>query len=445
MPDATRLKQWTVASVLLAGALLRLLALPLPGTIDVTSWKVWSFVASGDPAGLYGTGGNPPERRTLNWNAVATTTDYPPLSLYELGIVGRIYWRIDPLYRDTDALTVAVKMPGILAETAFVAVLLTWGRRRLGPGAVWAALMFWLNPAVLLNGSVLGYLDAQMAVPAVFSLLAATTGHFALAGMLAAAAVLTKLQAVFALPAVALAIWIASPPPRARGLAAALLSGITTGALIVMPVVLHGSWQNMLQAVGKLASQNMLSALNVNAWWIATWLARSIPARHEAGLWAAIARPVRILQISDWMRLYPNPRAIGAVLLVAAVAWGCWRIRRGPTLARASLLAAWCVYAYTMLAVNVHENHLYLAIPFAALAAGLEPKLRPLAWTISAIAAANLYVFYGLSDGYVPIVGRRATGIDLTIWLAFLNVAVFAWTASTVHRGAATVQHGATR
>jgi hypothetical protein len=48
----------TVVGLLLAGAVLRAAALPLPGTGDVGSWKIWSFAAATDPAGVYGVGGN---------------------------------------------------------------------------------------------------------------------------------------------------------------------------------------------------------------------------------------------------------------------------------------------------------------------------------------------------------------------------------------------------
>jgi hypothetical protein len=51
------------AAVLLAGALLRAVALPGPGTGDVTVFKVWSYhAARHDVAGMYGVGGSPLER-----------------------------------------------------------------------------------------------------------------------------------------------------------------------------------------------------------------------------------------------------------------------------------------------------------------------------------------------------------------------------------------------
>ncbi|HEX7780256.1 MAG TPA: hypothetical protein VF424_13510, partial [Vicinamibacterales bacterium] len=131
------------------GAIIRIVLLPLPGTPDVGSWKTWSFAASTDATSLYGVGGNPPQRRLMNWRGIQSTTEYPPLALYELAIAGRVYAAIDPSFADSRVLTVLVKMPGILAEMAVVFALVVWGRKVLGaPAAIWAALAIWLNPAV---------------------------------------------------------------------------------------------------------------------------------------------------------------------------------------------------------------------------------------------------------------------------------------------------------
>jgi len=203
---------------LVAGALLRLVGLPILGTDDIVSWKTWSFAASTDVTGIYGVGGTPTERRTLHWRGEISTTDYPPLALYELAVVGRVYRTFRPLYEDSPLLVSLLKLPGILAESLFVFALLRWGRRLFGDdGARWAALAFWLNPVVLLNGSFLGYLDAQMAVPAALAFVAAALGAMPVAGGLAAAAIATKAQAIFALPILAVACW---RHPRAGGVRA---------------------------------------------------------------------------------------------------------------------------------------------------------------------------------------------------------------------------------
>jgi hypothetical protein len=56
------------------------------------------------------------------------------------------------------------------------------------------------NPALVLAGPVLGYVDALMAVPAVIALAAADAGAGWLAGTLATVAVFTKPQAIVAAP-----------------------------------------------------------------------------------------------------------------------------------------------------------------------------------------------------------------------------------------------------
>jgi hypothetical protein len=446
-----------LVGVILAGAALRIAALPLSGTPDVGSWKIWAYVGSSDPTGLYGVGGNPPERRLLDWHGVATTTDYPPLALYELAAIGRLYQWVDPGFIDSPLLTAFVKLPGLLAEVLYVVVLLAWGVPRFGAGARWAALAFWLNPAVLLNGTVLGYLDSQMVVPAALALLVAATGQPALAGMLAAIAVSTKAQAVFVLPAIGVAVWSVrrislaegegrhldpsdAPANRGRGIRAewrppltALVACVTTAGLMVAPILIRGAVPNMIVAIRSLASHNMVSGYALNLWWILTWIVRSVESL-DLGWWEAFTMEVRILQITDWVRTYPNPRPIGAIAASLAIGWGLWQTRRRLSPANAALLAGWCVYAYSMLAVQVHENHLYPAVPFLLLAAGLAPSLRPLAWTVSTMAALNMYLFYGLAEGWPPVLDRSLTGIDMSVIIAAVNVGVFLWTARTVAR-----------
>jgi hypothetical protein len=423
-----------VVAALVAGAVLRAIALPLPGTPDVGSWKIWTFEGASDPTALYGVGGSPPERRLLDWHGLKGTTEYPPFALYQMGAVGAIYQRIDPAYTDSWVLTALVKAPGLLTEVAFVAALLTWGRRRFGDGAVWTAIAFWVNPAIILNGAVLGYLDAQMAVPAALALLAASAGRPGIAGALAAAAVLTKAQAVFVLPFVAI---VAAGGPggwRGRPFGRMIAGGAIVSVALVLPIVLRGAVPNMMQAIGRLGAHDMLSGNALNVWWIITWLLRAAFAL-EAGWWAALSIRMRILGVSRFIEIgFPNPKPIGAGIVMAAWGWALWRVRREPALAVVALAATWALYAYTMFNVQVHENHLYLAVPIAAVAAGLDARFRPIFYGISTITAVNMYLFYGFGDGWPPVVDHRWTVIDLSVLLAVANLAYFAWATRTFVR-----------
>jgi hypothetical protein len=415
---------------LIAGALVRAAALPLPGTVDVGALKLWSFAAAYDVTGVYGVGGSPPERRLLYWQGNGgMTVDYPPLALYELAATGRAYAWWHPLFEDSPTLTVVTKLPGLVAQLALVAALLTGARRMFGDDvAAWTALAVWLNPAVVLDGPVLGYMDAAMAMPAVLALMAAAAGRPWLTGVLAAITLLTKAQAIFVLPVIAAAlIW---RPSGSRGRtvgSAALAFGVTSG-LVLLPFIVRGAWANLLQALGRLGTHDMLSAQAANVWWIFTWVLRVRDVLGEWGWWRALTQELRILAISRAVDLgYPNARLVGVAIVGPAIGWAVWRVRRDPSLASSALFAGWCAYAYALFAAQVHENHMHLAVPFLAVGAGLEASYRRIFWTVSAIVALNMYLFYGLGQGWPPVIARSWTLVDMTVVLSLVNVAVFAW------------------
>jgi len=387
-------------------------------------WKIWAFAGTVDLTGMYGVGGDPPARAVLTWRTRQTTTDYPPLSLYEMAAVGRSYRIINPEFDDSTWLTVLVKAPGLLAELAAVVLLLTAGVALFGrPAATWTALALWLNPALIINGAGLGYLDAQMAMPALAGLGAAATGHPVMAGALIATAVLTKVQAVFVFPVVALAVFWRHRTASTQALGRFIVGGLAVTILVVLPFALRGALPNMMLAVSRLTTHDMLSANALNVWWIATWLIRSAYAAADLGWAEAAVEPVRILAMSRMTEVgLPNPRPVGTVLALVAIGWLLWRGRAARPLSGWAFLGGWCVFAYFLLAVQVHENHLYLAVPFLALAAGLEPRYRWLFWAVTVFATFNMYIFYGFGDGSPPLVDRGWTGVDLTVLASGLGI-----------------------
>jgi hypothetical protein len=435
MPSAERSRSWFVAA-LIAGTLLRLAALPLPGTHDTVPWKIWSYNAAREGVGrLYGVGGSPPDHRVISYLNAETTVNYPPLALYELGWAGRVYrWIMHGDFPNTAPLFVAIKAPAAIADAGFAVLLFMVVRRRAGLAAArWATIAYWLNPAVLLDGVVLGYLDPQFALPVAASLIAAAAGSFTAAGALGAAAVLTKPQAIVALPALMLVLETrpASWMKLAAGAAAA-------AALIVAPVVAAGGFPNMVQALGRLAAHDMLSGNACNLWWIVGYVVRVQYTVADYGLWGAIVRPTKILQISRFMEVgYPNPRPIGVVLVAAAVIWALWTTRRSRDLWMVAAAGAFCTHAYATLAAQVHENHLYAAVPLLALAAAGRPAFRPVLLAVSAIFALNLNLFYGIGEDVGYALPRGITVVDATVVLALVNCGALVWHARVLAREAA--------
>jgi 4-amino-4-deoxy-L-arabinose transferase-like glycosyltransferase len=434
------------------GAIVRAAALPLPGTRDTIPWKIWSFNAAHEGVSrLYGVGGSPaPEWRTLTYAGAEGQATYPPLALHELGLAGRVYRRLNRgRFPNTTPLMITVKAPAAIADCLIAVLIYFVARWQLGERAArWATLAYWLNPGVVLDGEALGYLDPQFMLPILASLTAASAGWGVAAGALGAAAILTKPQAVVVVPIVALALWNAresSATQRMVNVAGAAAGGTAVTAALVVPVFVAGGGPNMIQALGRLAAHDMLSGNATNLWWIVGWLVRVQYTIQDYGVWGAFSRATQILQISRFMQVgYPNPRPIGAVLVLASIAWAAWRVRGATDLWLFSAAAGFSIHAYAALAAQVHENHLYAAVPFLVVAAAGRRRFTPVLVAVSAIVFLNLNLFYGISEDFGYAVPRGLTVIDATVVLSIVNCATLVWYAFVLNAESAAAPNART-
>lgn len=429
--------RYAFVTLIALATLVRVAALPLPGTEDTRVWKIWAYAASRDVTSVYGVGGDPPTRGVLHYRHWYTTVDYPPVALYEMALAGTVYRAISRRFDDTWHLTAVVKLPGLLAGLTLTALLFATVGRVMGDAAAarWAAAAYWANPATIVNGEVLGYLDPLVMLPAVAALVLLHRSNWVGAGVALALALLTKPQALLLLPAFALATWHTG---RVRG--AAIVAAAATVALAIgfVPFAAVGALPNVWLAFGSwYGRRDILSGNAANLWWIATWLARGYNLVTEYGWLGASLQPVRrILAISSWQEMgLPNPRPVGTAGVLAASGWALWRTRSRQDLVSHALCAAFIVHAFFVLGVAVHEHHLIMAVPLLALAAALAPDLRPLCYAVSAIAALNMNLFYGVGLGVGWALPRTLTPIDLSVLLAFANVAVLCWHARLLSRG----------
>ncbi len=336
-----------------------------------------------------------------------------------------MYRRFVPSFHNTRWLTVAIKLPVLIAELGLALLLWRLIQCRFGHRpAAWAFTALWANPAMILAAPVLGYLDPLMVLPAAGAIASATAGWPFAAGALVAIACLTKAQAVFVVPVVALAVCNGARGPGLTGAALSAAGAAVVSALALVPFVLAGAWRNVLQGVGSLLRHDMLSADAANAWWVVTYLLRAAYATRALGAWAAWTMTVRILGISRVVALgYPNPRPWATASLIAAAGWALWRVRQSRDLPVMFACAAFIVHAYFVLGVQVHENHLYLAVPLLAGAAAVQPHLRSVFYGVSAVFALNLLLFFGIGRGF-PLPPRHVTVIDATVLLALANCAL---------------------
>ena len=320
------MKLYAVALVI--GVALRIAGFPSAVGSDGTV-EGWTYVAATrGEARLYDWAGAPRDLSLRSVDGFNARGDYPPLALYEFGLAGRVYRRaFGGDFPRTDAWTAAVKVPALLAEAVLVVLLFLVVRRAVDARAARrVTLFYWLNPAVILATSVFGDTDALFVLPAVGALIAGVAGWPALAGGLIAAAVLTKPQAVFVAPAVALAIWNMGRSDRTTRTRSALAGAAVTSLVILTPIVVAGAMMNMTLALGTLTlGKDMLSNTG-NLWWI---LGHILHVMQAPGMdvRTAIAIPAEIVPISAFTDFAPSTarifvRLLGSALPLAAIAWG---------------------------------------------------------------------------------------------------------------------------
>ena len=418
-------------ALLLFGLAIRVATLPLPGHDDVITWKIWSYAASRDVTAMYGIGGTPPTRGVVMWQTHQTTVDYPPLFLFEYAVVGKVYGALFPGYPDTRTLLVLVKLPVLIASMVLTWMLFVIVRRASEQDAParWAALAFWLNPATIVGGEMLGYVDALYFVPAIGALALAYFHRPWWAGALLAAAVATKPQGILIAPAFGLALWQAG---GLLAIARASLSLCATLAIIVLPFYVRGALPNMWLAFGSFdARRDTLSAYAANVGWIVNWLLRSRLSLPELGFPRAFLQRVpRPLSITRFRELgYPDPRPIGRIAIVALTVWAIWATRRARGLAIVAAFGAFTIHAFFVLSPNLHEHHQLLEIPLLVLAAAFRPGFRPLFIAVSAIVTININYVYGAGLGMGWNVPRMITGLDLSVLVAITNIGVLSWFA----------------
>jgi hypothetical protein len=178
-----------------------------------------------------------------------------------------------------------------------------------------------------------------------------------------------------------------------------------------------------------------VSANACNLWWIIGYLLRVWYSMHDMGVWAALTAPAKILGIPRMIEIgYPNPLSIGIALTIGSVAWALWTTRRQHDVWLLAGVGAFTIHAYAALSAQVHENHLFCAVPLLVLAAAGRPAFRPICAVVSAIAALNLNLFYGFGDGIGYALPRTLTVIDATVVLAVINCAALWWHARILKR-----------
>ncbi len=400
-----------IPTVFLTGLLIQVAVLPFRGTGDVLLFKEWGV--SGVSHGLLSVYA-PPDPLPSTYSQ----PDYPPLSVTLLTAIAAL---IDANTGDVDpgsrTLTFYIKLMTLTAHAALAGVMLWLTRHWTGDdvkAATWA-LACWVNPAFVVNGPLLGYLDPLCLLIGILAMIAASMRRFAAAATLAVVAATIKPQGIFFLLPVAVAAWGSRQIPQTMMMAAA------TGTVILSPFVIASGPVEFASAMAPVALDETLSGNALNLWWLVTVTMNCV----EYG-WAVFSIPLGWIPVSDFVSATGiEPRTWMALGIAGVAAWLGWLMRGVSQLPALAAYLALVIHVYFVFAIGVHENHQVYVVALLLIAATAEPAYRRLTAMVSALVALNMLLFYGLGRDF-PQVPRSGAFLLVTVALSFANIVLLA-------------------
>ncbi len=311
----------TIAVLIVVGVAIRLLATRAQGfPSDVGTFMAWAEkLAAVGPARFYEPG---------------YFSDYPPGFLYILWLLGSLV--------HGDLLRFAVKAISIPADVGIVLLLVPLLRRQAGEmAAVLAAGLWMLQPAPIFGGPYWGQVDALGTLPFLAALLAAGSRRWAISGLLAGVATMTKPQFGLVLGVILVAAVIELIRNRQwKPIAAAAGTAAATMLLLALPFgMTPGTFLDLVRSASETYPYSSLYAFNLPSVFLDFW-------KDDTGWFV----PSGILL------------ALGLLLSVIPLWW------RRDTAALLAVGAA-TVLSFYFLPTRAHERYLFpalvLLLPFA--------------------------------------------------------------------------------
>jgi hypothetical protein len=370
--------------ILIVLAILRIWLGTLPGyPPDLNTYKRWALLA-----GMNGVHTVYDERAGEGMHEWRPGDyDYPPLYAYLLAPLGAVYGRLVPdageSFESSKTLGFLVKIPPLVFD-ALLALLLgsiaarygLWRGHRswLGWGV---GLLYLFQPAVLFDSGYWGQPDSIHVFFVILALTLILLRKPEWGWVAAALACLMKPLAVPFLPLLALATTMRG---GWRKLATGGAAAIVTGLAVFLPFIVTGRGG---LAFGRLFHDvDLMAYSSVNAhnlWWL-------------LGPWRSSREP----WFGPFSRTHVGLALFGLAYLT--ILWRLWRTERigsdGTTgLARQGrwyVAGAGVAFSFFFFSTNLHENHLFAAIPFLILLAHKGRTWTALALLVALAAFVNM-------------------------------------------------------
>ncbi len=415
------------------------------GTIDMDWWKSWivygyehsltSLYGSSDAkiAEDIGLGMSMAELRLNHARLVPYRVNYgtfsemrglwvaqPPLYVYALMLAGGVYRLASGGLEDGRWFNFCINLLNLASAAGTAWLIYRFWRRTSRPElAAPTALAYWLNPLVLLNAPVQGYLDQLCAVFLVWSLMQLYERRLLWAYALFAVSVLMKPTGVVVLP-LFLVIGLGEHGLRANLRGALVALGVTV--LSFAPFLVAGQGLSVVVGLSQLGAQlDVVSRKAINLWYSPQYFALKAGgfpwlsqfSNESFGQFTG----ARVDRVGTFLFL------LFTVLNVAS----CWKTREEERWVLFSAGGLQVLGSY-VLRTGQYVNHYFLAIPLLAVVAlTTRRRLVYFALSCSLFFAADV-IFYGFGRDTTPYSEQLSVGgwSGVTVALAVSNVLVSA-------------------
>jgi Gpi18-like mannosyltransferase len=326
----------SVATITLAGVLVRVLLLPTPGlTGDLDQFVVWIHGLSTSPFG----------------NAYDQNLSFPPVIAYVWGALAAVETSFRTVTTAADpAIRAIMKAPASLADLA-MGLIVIWHLRATPRWALIGGAAILLHPAVIDVSAWWGQYESIYVLGGVVAYVLAVRGHSLWAAMALGVALMTKPQALpFLVP---FGAWFLARDGW-RGAARAALVGVAVIGVLWLPFIAAGGVQAYARTLTTYQG-DIFAILSLRAWnlW---WLVQELFAGGQfVADNNAILGPITLRHVGY------------GLAFLGELAVFVWVYRARSPRALAYGLAAAVLVAFCLL-TTMHERYAYGALAFLVLA-----------------------------------------------------------------------------
>ena len=327
-------------------------------------------------------------------------TDYPPVYMYVLWLIGAIR-NLIPM--SAMATTLLIKAPAIICDLLIGAMLYKLANRKIGEKSAYFISALWLfNPAVFINSSLWGQVDSVFTILVFIVLLLVTEKRLIPSFFIFGTAIMLKPQALFYTPILLLAIAEETVYPvfKPKELLRYVGFGILAILFALAICVPFGLSNVIEQYIGTLSSYQYGS---VNAY----------------NMWAALG--------FNWAKLSPAMSFIGTAFIVAIVITASVFFFNMKSESKYFWLGGFICFGVFVLAVKMHERYAYPVMLLLLTGFVLDRKSKQKMWIYLAVTVTQI-----INSGYVLF--RALNGKNLTnserltpIVVGFITLGVFVW------------------